>query len=111
MGQRIISIKGGLIHKEVSKSGRLELCICLWNDGSEIPRDWHEHDADHMELKLDFSIMQIVNDMVEMHTVYGKGKNVLDIEDRGLVDLYKKELQEAIDRLNTIKFVEPNDEQ
>jgi transcriptional regulator of NAD metabolism len=111
MGQRIISIKGGLIHKEVTKSGRLELCICLWNDGSEIPRDWHEHDADHMELKLDFSIMQIVNDMVEMHTVYGKGKNVLDIEDRGLVDLYKKELQEAIDRLNTIKFVEPGHEQ
>jgi hypothetical protein len=62
-------------------------------------------------LKLDFSIMQIVNDMVEMHTVYGKGKNVLDIEDRGLVDLYKKELQEAIDRLNTIKFVESGNEQ
>jgi hypothetical protein len=46
-----------------------------------------------------------------MHTVYGKGKNVLDVEDRGLVDLYKKELQEAIDRLNTIKFVEPGHEQ
>jgi len=110
MAQRIISIKGGLIHKEVSKSGRLELCICLWNDGSEIPRDWHEHDADHMELKLDFSIMQIVNDMVEMHSIYGK-KDVLDIEDKGLVDLYKKELQEAIDKLNTIKFMEPGDDQ
>ena len=111
MAQRIISIKDSLIHREVDRAGRLQLSISLWNDSTIIPRDWHDGDADYMELKLDFSIMQIVTDMIEMHSLYNKGKNVLDIEDRGLVDLYKKELQKAIDRLNTIKFMEPGDEQ
>jgi transcriptional regulator of NAD metabolism len=111
MAQRIISIKDSLIHREVDRAGRLQLSISLWNDSTIIPRDWNDEDADYMELKLDFSIMQIVDHMIEMHSVYGEGKNVLDVEDRGLVDLYKKELQEAIDRLNTIKFVEPGDDQ
>jgi len=109
MGQRIISIKDSLIHREVDRAGRLQLSISLWNDSTIIPRDWNDGDADYMELKIDFSIMQIVDHLIEMHSIYGK-KDVLDIEDKGLVDLYKKELQEAIDKLNTIKFMEPGDD-
>jgi hypothetical protein len=110
MAQRIISIKDSLIHREVDRAGRLQLSISLWNDSTIIPHDWNDGDADYMELKIDFSIMQIVDHMIEMHSIYGK-KNVLDIEDKGLVDLYKKELQEAIDKLNTIKFMERGDDQ
>ena len=76
MTQRIIVIKDNLIHEEVSKSGRLELSLCLWNDGTEIPHDWHDQNA-HMELKLDFNIMKIVNDMIELHRLWDEKDEVI----------------------------------
>lgn len=111
MTQRTITIEDCLIHEEINKLGRLELSICLWNDGTEIPGDWHDIHADFMELQLTFSIQKIVDDLIEMHSTWDqKDEIIFDMEDQKLVGLYKKELQEAIEKLNTIKFVEPSDE-
>ena len=106
MTQRTITIEDCLIHEEINKLGRLELSICLWNDGTEIPGDWHDIHADFMELQLTFSIQKIVDDLIEMHSTWDqKDEIIFDMEDQKLVDLYKKEFQKAIDRLNKIKFL------
>jgi hypothetical protein len=106
MTQRIIVIKDNLIHEEVSKSGRLELSLCLWNDNSEIPHDWHDQNA-HMELKLDFSIMKIVDDMIELHRLWDeKDEVIFHAVSKEMVEIYKRDLQAGIDKLNTIKFEE-----
>jgi len=111
MAQRIIIVKDNLIHEEVTNSGRLELSICLWNDGTEIPIDWHDEDADFMELKLDFSIQKIVNDMIELHRLWGeKDEIVFHAASKEMVEIYKRDLQAGIDKLNTIKFEELVDE-
>ena len=110
MTQRTITIEDCLIHEEINKLGRLELSICLWNDGTEIPGDWHDIHADFMELQLTFSIQKIVDDLIEMHSTWDqKDEIIFDMEDQKLVGLYKKEFQKAIDRLNKIKFI-PNKE-
>jgi hypothetical protein len=107
MTQRLIIIQDNLIHEEISKSGRLKLSICLWNDGTEIPSDWHDDDANHMELKLDFSIMKIVDDMIEMHRLWDeKDEVVFHAVSKEMVEIYKRDLQAGIDKLNTIKFEE-----
>ena len=106
MTQRTITIEDCLIHEEINKLGRLELSICLWNDGTEIPGDWHDIHADFMELQLTFSIQKIVDDLIEMHSTWDqKDEIIFDMEDQKLVDLYKREFQKAIDRLNKIKFL------
>jgi hypothetical protein len=106
MTQRTITIEDCLIHEEINKLGRLELSICLWNDGTEIPGDWHDIHADFMELQLTFSIQKIVDDLIEMHSTWDqKDEIIFDMEDQKLVDLYKKEFQKSIDRLNKIKFL------
>ena len=106
MTQRTITIEDCLIHEEINKLGRLELSICLWNDGTEIPGDWHDIHADFMELQLTFSIQKIVDDLIEMHSTWDqKDEIIFDMEDQKLVGLYKKEFQKAIDRLNKIKFL------
>lgn len=106
MKQRIIILQDNLIHEELSESGKLELSICLWNDGTEIPSDWHDKDADFMELKLDFSIKKIVDDFIEMHRIWDENdKIVFSDVSKELVEIYKKEFQEAIDRLNGITFM------
>lgn len=106
MTQRTITIEDCLIHEEINKLGRLELSICLWNDGTEIPSDWHDIHADFMELQLTFSIQKIVDDLIEMHSTWDqKDEIIFDMEDQKLVGLYKKEFQKAIDRLNKIKFL------
>jgi hypothetical protein len=105
MTQRIITVQDCLIHEEIDKLGRLELSICLWNDGTEIPKDWHDDDAHHMELKLDFSIQKIVDDLIEMHRTWDEEEIIFSMETQSLVDLYKKEFQKAIDSLNKIKFI------
>lgn len=110
MTQRIITIEDCLIHEEITKHGRLELSICLWNDGTEIPKDWHDDDAHFMELKLDFSIQKIVDDLIEMHSTWDeKDKIIFNPDSKDLVDLYKKEFQKAIDRLNEITFMSDED--
>ena len=106
MTQRTITIEDCLIHEELNKLGRLELSICLWNDGTEIPGDWHDIHADFMELQLTFSIKKIVDDLIEMHSTWDqKDEIVFGVEDKNLVDIYKKEFQKCIDRLNKIKFL------
>ena len=106
MTQRTITIEDCLIHEEINKLGRLELSICLWNDGTEIPGDWHDIHAEFMELQLTFSIQKIVDDLIEMHSTWDqKDEIIFDMEDQKLVGLYKKEFQKAIDRLNKIKFL------
>ena len=106
MTQRTMTIEDCLIHEEINKLGRLELSICLWNDGTEIPGDWHDIHADFMELQLTFSIQKIVDDLIEMHSTWDqKDEIIFDMEDQKLVGLYKKEFQKAIDRLNKIKFL------
>lgn len=110
MTQRIITVQDCLIHEEISKQGRLELSICLWNDGTEIPKDWHDDDAHHMELKLDFSIQKIVDDLIEMHSTWDeKDKIIFSPDSKDLVDLYKKEFKKAIDMLNEITFMSDED--
>jgi hypothetical protein len=110
MTQRIIVIKDSLIHEEVTNTGDLELSICLWNDSTIIPRDWHDKDADHMELKLDFSIQEIISSLIDMHRVWSEEELFFGVDQKPLVELYKKELQIAIDKLNKIKFVEDSNE-
>jgi hypothetical protein len=106
MTQRIIVIKDNLIHEELSKSGRLELSLCLWKDGTEITSDWHDQNA-HMELKLDFNIMKIVDDMIELHRLWDeKDEVVFHAVSKEMVEIYKRDLQAGIDKLNTIKFEE-----
>ena len=110
MTTRTIIIEDCLIHEEINKLGRLELSICLWNDGTEIPKDWHDDDAHFMELKLDFNIQKIVDDMIEMNRTWDeKDEIIFSKEDEKLVEIYKKEFQEAIDRLNEIIFMSDED--
>lgn len=107
MTQRIITVQNCLIHEEIIKSGRLELCICLWNDGTEIPKDWHDDDAHFMELKLNFSIQKIVDDMIDLHRLQGeKDEITFHAVSKEMVEIYKRDLQAGIDKLNTIKFEE-----
>lgn len=110
MSQRIIVVKDSLIHEEVTNAGNLELSICLWNDSTIIPHDWHDKDADFMELKLDFSIQEIISSLIDMHRVWTEEGLFFAVEQKPLVELYKQELQIAIDKLNKIKFVEDGDE-
>jgi hypothetical protein len=109
MTQREIVISGEPVHSEINEDGRLRLYMCLWNDGSEIPLDWHEENADFMELKLTFSFRQIIEEMIEFNSLATEDE--VDglwfaKEDKNLVDLYKKELEKCIKRLDQIKFWE-----
>lgn len=111
MTQRIITIQDCSIFEEIDKYGRLTLSISLWSDGTEIPKDWHDDDAHYMELKLDFNIMKIVDDMIEMHRFWSeKDEVIFHFESKKMVEIYKRDLQDGIDKLNTIKFEEPSDE-
>lgn len=107
MTQREIIISNEPVHSEVDENGRLRLYMCLWNDGSEIPVDWHDEHADFMELKLTFSFRQIIEDMIEINSranADGVSGVWFDIEDKNLVDLYKKKLEKCIKRLDEIQF-------
>jgi hypothetical protein len=109
MTQREIVISGEPVHSEINEDGRLCLYMCLWNDDSEIPVDWHEEHADFMELKLKFSFRQIIEEMIDFNSLAIEDKAAgvwFDIEDKKLVDLYKKELEKCIERLDQIQFWE-----
>lgn len=107
MTQREIVILREPVHSEIEENGRLRLYMCLWNDGSEIPVDWHDENADFMELKLTFSFRQIIEEMIELNSranEEGESGVWFDLEDKKIVDLYKKELEKCIKRLDEIQF-------
>jgi hypothetical protein len=107
MTQREIVISGQPVHSEIKEDGRLSLSVCLWNGNTEIPSDWHEEHADSMELKLKFSLRQIIEEMIDFYSLERKGKVTgiwFDIDDKKLVDLYKKELEKCIERIDQIQF-------
>ena len=111
MSERTIAISNKAIHDEINEYGQLSLYTCLWNDGSEIPLDWHNDDADFMELKLEFSFKHIINEMIEFNRLESMtGKKLtgiwFDNEDKKKVDLYKQELEKCIERLNQIQFMD-----
>jgi hypothetical protein len=109
MTQREIVISGEPVHSEINEDGRLRLYMCLWNDDSEIPVDWHEEHADFMELKLTFSFRQIIEEMIDFNSLARADKVAgiwFDIDDKKLVDLYKKELEKCIERLDQIQFID-----
>jgi len=109
--QRTIILRDTTIHNEIDETERLVLSTCLWNDGTEIPEDWHSTRGEFMELKIEFSIQSILDDMIFLHRLYfgedDKSDEIwLDFKDEKLIDLYKQELQKGIDRLNKIQFLE-----
>lgn len=107
MVQRTINIDGKCIHMETKKIGvkeYVELSLTLWNDDSEIPEDWHDEYADHIELNLIFTVDQIVNDLIFMNSIRDR-KYVFHIEEKTTVDLMKKEFESALSELNKIKFL------
>ena len=112
MTQRTITLSNMTVHRKIDENGDLILYTCLMNDGSEIPIDWHEGHADFMELNIEFSIKEIIYDLIDWHSILHFDDDTLnkveDIwfpeEDRALVELHKQELQKGIDRLNEIKF-------
>ena len=109
MTQRTITLTGTTIHRRVNEVGHLVLYTCLWNDGTEIPADWHEDHADFMELNIEFSIKEIIDDFIHDARILDEDEIAgiwLAEEDRALVELHKQELQEAIDQLNQIQFWE-----
>jgi hypothetical protein len=81
MTQREIVISREPVHSEIDENGRLRLYMCLWNDDSEIPLDSRANEK-------------------------GKHGAWFDIEDKKIVDLYKKELEKCIKRLDEIQFWE-----
>ena len=110
MSQRTIILRDTTIHNEIDETERLVLHTCLWNDGTEIPNDWHSTvDGEFMELKIEFSIQSILDDMIFFHRLFEEDETDgiwLSVEDEKLIDLYKHELQNGLDRLNKIQFLE-----
>ena len=110
MTTRTIIIEDCLIIENINNIGMLELSVSLWNDGTEIPSDWHDENADFMELRLSFSIEKIIDDLIYANSAWDEDDEIVfGMQNRKLVGLYKKEFQKAIDRLNKIKFI-PNKE-
>ena len=106
MTTRTITIEDCLIIEDINNIGMLELSVSLWNDGTEIPTDWHDENADFMEVRLSFSIEKIIDDLIFAHSAWDEGDEIVfGMKDQKLVGLYKKEFQKAIDRLNKIKFL------
>ena len=109
MSQRTIILRDTTIHNEIDEMERLVLHTCLWNDGTEIPDDWHSTRGEFMELKIEFSIQSILDDMIFFHRLFEEDETDgiwLSVEDEKLIDLYKHELQKGLDRLNKIQFLE-----
>lgn len=113
MTQRTITLSGTTIHRRVNEAGYLVLYTCLWNDGTEIPADWHDDHADFMELNIEFSIKEIIDDLIRDHRILDDDEVAgiwLPEEDRTLVELHREELQRGIERLNQIQFWEEKEE-
>lgn len=107
MRQRTITLTGTTIHRKVDEAGHLVLYTCLWSDGTEIPADWHDDNADFMELNIEFSIKEIIDDFISVSRILDEDEIAgiwLAEEERALVELHKQELQAAIDQLNQIQF-------
>ena len=106
MTTRTIIIEDCLIIENINNIGMLELSVSLWNDGTEIPTDWHDENADFMEVRLSFSIEKIIDDLIYANSAWDEGDEIVfGMKEQKLVGLYKKEFQKAIDRLNKIKFL------
>ena len=109
MTQRTIVISDECIFDELDENGNLSIYICLWNDGSEIPLDWHDDRADFMELKVEFSFQHIIDEMISFNqllTEDGVAGIWFDIKDKKLVDAYRRVLKSAIARLDQIQYWE-----
>lgn len=106
MTTRTIIIEDCLIIENINNIGMLELSVSLWNDGTEIPSDWHDENADFMEVRLSFSIEKIIDDLIYANSAWDEEDEIVfGMKEQKLVGLYKKEFQKAIDRLNKIKFL------
>ena len=109
MTQRTIVISDECIFDKLDENGNLSIYISLWNDGSEIPLDWHDDRADFMELKVEFSFQHIIDEMISFNQLLTEDEVAgiwFDIKDKKLVDAYRRELKSAIARLDQIQYWE-----
>ena len=110
MRSRIIDITMDLVH-ESFEYGRPQFSLCLFNDSYEIPKDWYSED-EHMELKLNFTIDLMVRSFIGNYLDFMNFDDLADEDHDPVVhetakeevELFKKELQKAIDKLNRIKY-------
>lgn len=113
MTQRTIILSNMTINRKISETGQLVLYTFLWNDGTEIPPDWHE-DHTVMGLSIEFGIKEVIDDLVMECQVLHPPNNDgvwLFAEEKPIVDLLKEELQRGLDRLNKIQFCEEEEEE
>lgn len=99
-------IKKDVFVTEEFENGKLQLFAWLWNVNEDIPKNWHDIENNDIELKLNFCLEDVVQNIIWNYETYEDGERYFEQENKKLVIALKNQLQLCLNKLNNIKFLD-----
>ena len=98
-------IKKDVFVTEKFENGKLQLFAWLWNAEKDIPKNWHDIENNDIELELNFSLEDVVQNIIWNYEIYEEeGKTYFKQENKELIMALKNELKLCLYKLNNIGF-------
>ena len=99
-------IKKDVFVAEKFENGKLQLFAFLWNVNEDIPKNWHDIENNDIELELNFSLEDVIQNIIWNYEAHEEGEVYFGKEHKELVMALKNEFELCLDKLNNIKFLD-----